>query len=306
MIADPHALDATPDPQLHGEPAPTSKPKAKPEPTPTPEPQPEPAIASTPEPEPEKAVGQPSSDPAANPGPADTAKPRPIPAGRPVGVIPGFGLAVVPAPLLAELIAHGATVRFTTDPAALTVVDGYRPSAALDRFVRSRDLTCRFPGCDRPAEYADIDHTNPYPYGLTHPSNTKCYCRQHHLVKTFWEGFTDTQSADGTVHLSTPTGHTYTTTPFSTLLFPTWNTTTPPPPQTAHPTPPRHPRRNQLMPTRRHTRDQNRAAYIRRERELNALQRHHESTAHTDATRQTPPPDTTPSTPDYGDDPPPF
>ncbi|MGV0680767.1 HNH endonuclease, partial [Mycolicibacterium fortuitum] len=29
---------------------------------------------------------------------------------------------------------------------------GYRPSMALSEFIRWRDLTCRFPGCDAPAE----------------------------------------------------------------------------------------------------------------------------------------------------------
>jgi hypothetical protein len=32
-------------------------------------------------------------------------------------------------------------------------------------------MTCRFPGCDRPAEHSDIDHTVPYPLGPTHPCN---------------------------------------------------------------------------------------------------------------------------------------
>ncbi|MBI5341353.1 MAG: HNH endonuclease, partial [Mycolicibacterium rufum] len=198
--------------------------------------------------------------------------------------------------------AHGATVRFLTDPAALGATAGYRPCAALERFVRARDLTCRFPGCDRPAVFADIDHTQPYPHGATHASNTKCYCRQHHLVKTFWEGWTDTQAADGTVRVTTPTGHTYTTKPFSTLLFPSWNTTTGPPPPSG-PTPPRRPGRGLMMPTRRRTRAQNRAARITRERELNALQRQHERNA-----KHQPPQDNTASAPepDYGDDPPPF
>ncbi|MGV0827243.1 DUF222 domain-containing protein, partial [Mycobacterium syngnathidarum] len=35
----------------------------------------------------------------------------------------------------------------------------YRPSVALSEFIRWRDLTCRFPGCDAPAERCDIDHT---------------------------------------------------------------------------------------------------------------------------------------------------
>lgn len=41
------------------------------------------------------------------------------------------------------------------------------PSRALAAFVRCRDLTCRFPHCDKPATEADIDHTVPYPIGPT-------------------------------------------------------------------------------------------------------------------------------------------
>ncbi|RZT24995.1 uncharacterized protein DUF222 [Mycobacterium sp. BK558] len=246
------------------------------------------------------------------PEPEPDSQPAPQPARPTAALIPGFGSAVVPAPLLAELIAHGATVRFLTDPAALGATAGYRPCAALERFVRARDLTCRFPGCDRPAVFADIDHTQPYPHGATHASNTKCYCRQHHLVKTFWEGWTDTQAADGTVRVTTPTGHTYTTKPFSSLLFPSWNTTTGPPPPSGT-TPPRRPGRSLMMPTRGRTRAQNRAARITRERELNALQRQHDrdadaqATAERNARRQTRQNNTASAPePDYGDDPPPF
>ncbi|OBI23828.1 hypothetical protein A5711_10020 [Mycobacterium sp. E2238] len=69
----------------------------------------------------------------------------------------------------------------------------YIPSARLADFVRCRDLTCRAPGCDRPAVDCDIDHTIPYADGgPTHSSNLKCLCRQHHLLKTFW-GWRDEQ-----------------------------------------------------------------------------------------------------------------
>lgn len=37
----------------------------------------------------------------------------------------------------------------------------YQPSAAVERWIRCRDLRCRFPGCDRPAWRADVDHTVP-------------------------------------------------------------------------------------------------------------------------------------------------
>ena len=60
-------------------------------------------------------------------------------------------------------------------------------------FVRSRDLTCRWMGCDKPAWQGDIDHTVPYPPGPTHPSNNECLCRFHHLLKTFHCGRADGQ-----------------------------------------------------------------------------------------------------------------
>jgi hypothetical protein len=49
------------------------------------------------------------------------------------------------------------------------------PSQALIDFVRARDLTCRAPGCDRPATHCDIDHTIPFvDGGATHPSKLRC------------------------------------------------------------------------------------------------------------------------------------
>ena len=101
----------------------------------------------------------------------------------------------------------------------------YRPSQALADFIRCRDLTCRFPGCDQPADLSDIDHTIPYGRGgPTHASNLKCLCRKHHLLKTFWcgrDGWRDRQDPDGTITWTSPSGHTYRTAPGSKLLFPT-------------------------------------------------------------------------------------
>ncbi|WP_162938524.1 HNH endonuclease signature motif containing protein [Mycobacterium kyogaense] len=268
VIADHATLDAQPDPQLHGE---TPPPNYTPRNTTRAE---EPAGPVA------EAVGG-DVDNAADEFDSATAPVASTPPAtgqrRRAALIVGPGGGIVPAPLLAELIAHGATVRFVGATEGLAT-DGYRPSAALDRFVRSRDLTCRFPGCDRPATHADIDHTVPYPAGATHPANTKCYCRQHHLLKTFWEGWTESQTPDGRLHLISPTGHAYTTAPLSGLLFPSWNTRTGPPPATTttaqRPTPGRH----LMMPTRGRSRTQNHLAYIRRERELNHRERAQEST----------------------------
>ncbi|MGZ5393916.1 MAG: HNH endonuclease signature motif containing protein [Mycobacterium sp.] len=92
----------------------------------------------------------------------------------------------MPTPLLAELLRNGAKLRPLCPPEKDAEPEpGYRPSAKLDRFVRARDLTCRFPGCTMPAEFCDIDHVIPYPLGATHPSNLACLCRKHHHLKTF-------------------------------------------------------------------------------------------------------------------------
>jgi len=76
------------------------------------------------------------------------------------GYVPGFG------GLSAEAVqqsAKSAKLRPVIQPKASAPEPRYRPSAALADFTRCRDLTCRFPGCDCPAEYADIDHTVPWP-----------------------------------------------------------------------------------------------------------------------------------------------
>lgn len=194
--------------------------------------------------------GQP--DAAANPGSA---------------VIVGGG--AIPTPLLAELIRAGARVRHLRRPSD-SPEPQYRPSTALDEWVRLRDLTCRFPGCDQPAEHCDLDHAIPWPMGPTHPSNLRALCRKHHLLKTFWSGeggWSDRQYADGTIVWTSPSGRTYTTRPGSRLLFPLWDTTIAGP-QVSNATPGGG-ERNLLMPLRRRTRAADRAYRISCERTLN-------------------------------------
>jgi hypothetical protein len=197
-------------------------------------------------------------------------EPAPVTAAgrRPAAVITGGG--TVPAPQLAELIRHGAQLRPVRYPGnVFTPEQGYRPSAALDAFVRCRDLTCRFPNCDRPAEFCDVDHTIPYPVGPTHPSNLKCLCRKHHLLKTFWTAWRDEQRPDGTIVWTSPSGHTYSTRPGSRLLFPTLCVSTGE--LSAAPSVDRPPDgRGLMMPKRRRTREQDRDYRVNAERALNA------------------------------------
>lgn len=175
---------------------------------------------------------------------------------------------LIPAELITELAAS-ARLRPLTPPIDAAPEPGYRPSAALAEFIRCRDLTCRFPGCDTPADRCDVDHTVAFADGgPTHASNCKLMCRKDHLVKTFW-GWKDQQLPDGTVVWTAPTGHTYVTTPGSAWLFPQLCVPTghldPPGSQPDRPCADRA----ALMPRRHRTRAENRARYIKAERSRN-------------------------------------
>ena len=162
---------------------------------------------------------------------------------------------VVPTPLLAQLIRNGAKLVPLRTPCEQAEAR-YRPSIALQRFVRCRDMTCRFPGCDAPAEHCDIDHAVAYPAGPTHPSNLRCLCRKHHLLRTFWTGrggWADRQLPDGTIVWTAPTGRDYTTHPGSRFFQPAWNVTTAELPLSP-PGGPRSPNRGLMMPRRHRTR----------------------------------------------------
>ncbi|MGV0750010.1 DUF222 domain-containing protein [Mycolicibacter minnesotensis] len=199
------------------------------------------------------------------------AAPTPAPQTRPAPSGHIIGGGTIPAPLLARLVNNGATVKPLRHPADLPAEPHYRPSTALAAFVRARDLTCRFPGCDQPATHCDIDHAVAHPHGATHPANLRCLCRKHHLLKTFWTGrggWSDRQHPNGTIEWTSPTGHTYTTRPGSTLLFPALCQATTAP--AAPPSPPTSTAdRTLMMPTRKRTRSQDRAHRINSERTLN-------------------------------------
>jgi hypothetical protein len=242
-------------------------------PPPAPDPGPDAGPEPAPDPGPESAPGSEPTDHQPPPEPvADRPQPERDGAASGLAVIAGGG--IVPTPLLAELVRLGAPIRPVVHPAELCSEPRYRPSAKLARFVRNRDQTCTFPGCDRPAERCDLDHTTPHgPGGLTHPGNIKALCRKHHLLKTFWigpTGWTDQQLSDGTIVWISPTGHRYTRPPGSRLHFPRWDTTTPLPAGTvAPPATTGSPERGLTMPTRKNTRAQQTARRLHAERERN-------------------------------------
>jgi hypothetical protein len=122
---------------------------------------------------------------------------------------PGYlmGANTLISPEMVAELARTANQRPLLDFTTSGAEAGYRPSRALAAFVRARDLTCRAPGCDKPATVCDIDHTIPWPAGPTHAGNLKCLCRQwNRLAK---EGFGSSRA-----HVS-PSGRTSTSAPAS-------------------------------------------------------------------------------------------
>jgi len=165
--------------------------------------------------------------------------------------------------------AIGATVIPVVHPGLVPPEPHYRPSRKLAAFVRSRDQTCRFPGCHEPAANCDLDHSIPWPCGATQASNLKCLCRRHHLLKTFWggeNGWRERQLVDGTIVWTAPDGRTHTTTPGSRLLFPELCAPTAPAVTAGRPT--AH-TAGLTMPRRKTTRAQDRARRVHAERKLN-------------------------------------
>jgi hypothetical protein len=100
--------------------------------------------------------------------------------------------------------------RILTHPISSAVLDvdrgSYRPPADLARVLALRDVTCRHPGCGRPAKRCDIDHTIDWAKGgATSVRNLAHLSRRHHTLKhrTRWKV---EQTPDGTIRWTSPTG----------------------------------------------------------------------------------------------------
>jgi hypothetical protein len=92
--------------------------------------------------------------------------------------------------------------------------DAYEPTDAQQVFVKTRDRRCRFPNCGQRVGWADLDHVVPHACGgETTCENLCCLCRSHHRLKTFAAGWRFKMDADGTLHVTTPSGITRTTRP---------------------------------------------------------------------------------------------
>jgi hypothetical protein len=94
------------------------------------------------------------------------------------GELAGYG--PLPAPIARQIATDPDSTwrRLLTDPASGTLLDHgrrtYRPPTALAHFIRTRDGTCRYPGCRRPATACELDHVQPWQRGGTTSDDNLC------------------------------------------------------------------------------------------------------------------------------------
>ncbi|MGH8895012.1 MAG: HNH endonuclease signature motif containing protein, partial [Actinomycetes bacterium] len=105
--------------------------------------------------------------------------------------------------------------RWTVDPGTRRLLDRgarrYRPTGRLRAHLLAAHGRCGFPGCDRPAELCDCDHTVTFRRGgTTTVVNLGPLCRQHHNAKTNggWRLHVDPDT--GVKTWTSPLGKTYT------------------------------------------------------------------------------------------------
>ena len=115
------------------------------------------------------------------------------------GQLAGYG--AIPASVARKLAADGTWQRFISDPTTGNLLDfgreKYIPPQELVDFLLARDRTCRFPGCGRSGQLADIDHAQSWESGgETNPANLGLLCRRHHRMKTHG-GWNLTSNPDG-------------------------------------------------------------------------------------------------------------
>jgi hypothetical protein len=125
------------------------------------------------------------------------------------------GSGPIPAHIARALAAQSQVWwRLLTDPVtgALcpTESTAYRIPEPVRRWVLARDRSCSHPGCDRPADYCDLDHALEWPAGPTCPCNLTPRCRRHHNAKTHhrWQ---IRARLDGSHVTVSPTGRVYPT-----------------------------------------------------------------------------------------------
>ncbi|NIK60684.1 DUF222 domain-containing protein [Kribbella shirazensis] len=129
------------------------------------------------------------------------------------------GYGPIPADMARRIATDGTWRRLLTDPTNGTVLEAsttrHDPGTLVTETLLARHPTCAWPGCNRTSRQCDRDHTTPFTRtGRTTLTGLAPYCEYHHVIKDTpaW-GWTSTTHPDGSVTLTAPTGHRYTTVP---------------------------------------------------------------------------------------------
>lgn len=128
----------------------------------------------------------------------DNLEPQPPPQEQLIELLHRLGLAFTP-------IARGSCDHAQAE-------ERYTPSRRLSHLIRARSATCDAPGCQAQAVYADLDHTRPWPAGLTDQCNLAPRCRRHHRAKQAADWKVE-QAGPGVTRWTLPNGRTHVTTP---------------------------------------------------------------------------------------------
>ena len=116
--------------------------------------------------------------------------------------------------LLADPAIPTSLRRLLTDPVTGHLLDRgrttYAVTGALRDFLVARDVTCRHPGCTRPAARCQVDHAVEWSDGgSTDTANTGLLCIRHHQLKTHGGWQIIESRPDGSCTWRSPTGRTY-------------------------------------------------------------------------------------------------
>ena len=116
--------------------------------------------------------------------------------------------------LLADPAIPTSLRRLLTDPVTGHLLDRgrttYAVTGALRDFLVARDVTCRHPGCTRPAARCQVDHAVEWSDGgPTDTANTGLLCIRHHQLKTHGGWQIIESRPDGSCTWRSPTGRIY-------------------------------------------------------------------------------------------------
>jgi hypothetical protein len=105
--------------------------------------------------------------------------------------------------------------------------------AGLRKAVLARDRTCRWPGCDAPAQWVDIHHLDAWAKGgLTNVDRLLSLCRYHHHKVHEGHWTIEFDSATGEVRVTRPDGRPYELGPSQPFTTPARKGPAPPRPRT--------------------------------------------------------------------------